>query len=64
LEDAWVNSLINLVVNDLIRGINMLRDTTNDAMDTSDDLAQAIARFTNTAYKRMMQGNKDNNGQS
>lgn len=64
LENAWINTLINLVVNDLIRGVNMLRDTSNDAMDTSDDLAQAIARFTNNAYKRMMQGNKNNNGQS
>lgn len=61
LEDAWVNTLINLVVNDLIRGINMLRDTTNDSQDTSDDLAQAIRKYTNSAFSRLMRGNQNNN---
>lgn len=61
LEDAWVNTLINLVVNDLIRGINALRDTSNDAFDNSDQLAQAINRYTTNAFKRMARGNQNNN---
>jgi len=61
LEDAWVNTLINLVVNDLIRGINALRDTSNDAFDSSDQLAQAINRYTTNAFKRMARGNQNNN---
>ena len=61
LEDAWVNTLINLVVNDLIRGINTLRDTDNDAFDSSDQLAQAINRYTTNAFKRMARGNQNNN---
>lgn len=61
LEDAWVNTLINLVVNDLIRGINMLRDSENDAFDSSDQLAQAITRYTNNAFKRLARGNQNNN---
>ena len=65
LEDAWINTLINLVVNDLIRGINMLRDNQNDATDDSDQLARMIQNYTNTAFKRLMRGNQtDNNGQS
>lgn len=65
LEDAWVNSLINLVVNDLIRGINVLRDNQNDATDDSDQLARQISLYTNNAFKRLMRGNQDNNnGQS
>lgn len=64
LEDAWVNSLINLVVNDLIRGINMLRDTENNSFSDTDQLAQAIQNYTNNRFHRLMQGNKDNNGQS
>ena len=61
LEDAWVNTLVNLVVNDLVRGINMLRDTNNDAFDSSDQLAQAIMKYTNNAFKRMARGNQNNN---
>ena len=61
LEDAWVNTLINLVVNDLIRGINNLRDTDNNAFDSSDQLAQAISRYTNNAFKRLARGNQNNN---
>ena len=61
LEDAWVNTLINLVVNDLIRGINMLRDQDNDANDDSDQLARQISLYTNNAFKRMMRGNQNNN---
>lgn len=60
LEDAWINTLINLVVNDLTKGIYSLRDTSNDAMDTSDDLAQSIQRYTNNQFKRLMQGNQNN----
>ena len=61
LEDAWVNTLINLVVNDLIRGVNMLRDSSNDAFDSSDQLAQAISRYTNSAFRRLARGNQNNN---
>ena len=61
LEDAWVNTLMNLVINDLIRGVNMLRDTTNDSQDTSDDLAQAIRKYTNRAFQNMVRGNQNNN---
>ena len=65
LEDAWVNTVINLVVNDLIRGINMLRDNQNDATDDSDQLARQISLYTNNAFKKLMRGNQDNNnGQS
>ena len=60
LEDAWVNTLINLVVNDLIRGINMLRDNQNDATDDSDQLARMIQNYTNTAFKKLMRGNQNN----
>ena len=63
LEDAWVNSLINLVVNDLTRGINMLRDNQNDATDDSDQLARQISLYTNNAFKRLMRGNQDNNNE-
>lgn len=56
MEDAWVNTLMNLVITDLTRGIYQLRDTTNDAMDTTDDLAQAIQRYTNNAFKRLTSG--------
>jgi hypothetical protein len=61
LEDAWVNTLMNLVVNDLIRGVNMLRDQDNDANDDSDQLARQISLYTNNAFKRMMRGNQNNN---
>lgn len=61
LEEAWINTLMNLVINDLVRGVNMLRDTTNDAQDTSDDLAQAIKKYTNSAFSRLMRGNQNNN---
>ncbi len=56
LEDAWVNTLINLVVNDLIRGINNLRDENNDANDDTDQLARQIALYTNNAFKRLTRG--------
>ncbi len=61
LEDAWVNTLINLVVNDLIRGINQLRDENNDANDDSDQLARQIQLYTNNVFKRMMRGNQNTN---
>jgi hypothetical protein len=61
LEDAWVNTLINLVVNDLIRGINQLRDNQNDAADDSDQLARQISLYTNNAFKKLMRGNQNNN---
>lgn len=61
LEDAWVNTLINLVVNDLVRGIVQLRDTSNDAFDSSDQLAQAIQNYTNNRFKSLMRGNQNNN---
>ena len=61
LEDAWVNTLINLVVNDLIRGIAQLRDNQNDATDDSDQLARQISLYTNNAFKRLMRGNQNNN---
>lgn len=54
LEDAWIGTLMNLVVTDLTRGVYNLRETHNDAMDSSDDLAQAIQRYTNRAFKNMM----------
>ena len=53
LEDAWINTLINLVVTDLVRGIYQLRDTDNDAFDESDQLAQAITRYTNRAFQNL-----------
>jgi hypothetical protein len=61
LEDAWVNTLMNLVINDLIRGINQLRDQDNDANDDSDQLARQISLYTNNAFKRMMRGNQNSN---
>ena len=61
LEDAWVNTLINLVVNDLIRGVNMLRDNQNDAADDSDQLARQISLYTNNRFKSLMRGNQNNN---
>lgn len=61
LEDAFVGVLIQYVVNDLVRGINMLRDEKNDANDDSDQLARQISLYTNNAFKRLMQGNKSNN---
>lgn len=61
LEDAWLNSLINLVINDLLRGIYNLRDTDNDAFDSSDQLAQAISRYTNSAFSRLTRGNQNKN---
>ena len=63
LDDAWVNSLINLVVNDLVRGIYQLRDTSNDSFDSSDQLALMIQRFTNQSSKNLMnsRNNKSNN---
>ena len=64
LEDAWLNTLMNLVINDLIRGINNLRDTSNDAQDTSDDLAQVIRKFTNRAFQNMMRGNQNTDNES
>ena len=60
LEDAFVGVLIQYVVNDLIKGINMLRDEKNDANDDSDQLARQISLYTNNAFKRMMQVNKAN----
>lgn len=62
LEHAWINTLINLVVTDLLRGTYNLRDTDNDAFDSTDQLAQMIQRYTNNSFKRLMQGNKNNNG--
>ena len=59
LEDAWVGSLMNLVINDLIKGIYNLRDNTNDAFDSSDTLAQAIQRYTNTQFKALVRGNQN-----
>lgn len=56
LEDAWINTLINLVVTDLVRGIYQLRDTSNDAFDSSDQLAQAISRYTTQSFKNLMNG--------
>ena len=61
LEDAWVNTLINLVVNDLIRGINILRDTENNSFSDTDQLAQAIQNYTNNRFKSLMRGNQNNN---
>ena len=61
LEDAWVNTLINLVVNDLIRGINQLRDENNDANDDSDQLARMIQLYTNNRFKSLMKGNQNTN---
>ena len=61
LENAWLNTLVNLVVNDLIRGINQLRDNQNDAADDSDQLARQISLYTNNAFKRLMRGNQNNN---
>lgn len=57
LEDAWINMLINLVVNDLVRGINNLRDNKNDATDDSDQLARQIQIYTNNAFKALTKGN-------
>ena len=61
LEDAWINTLMNLVINDLIRGISMLRDNQNDSTDDSDQLARQISLYTNNAFKRLMRGNQNNN---
>lgn len=61
LENAWLNTLVNLVVNDLIRGIAQLRDNQNDATDDSDQLARQISLYTNNAFKRLMRGNQNNN---
>jgi hypothetical protein len=60
LEDAFIGVLMQYVVNDLIKGTNMLRDEKNDANDDSDQLARQISLYTNNAFKRMMQGNKAN----
>ena len=57
LEDAFVGVLIQYVVNDITRGVYQLRDTANDAFDSSDSLANMIQRYTNNAFKRLMQGN-------
>lgn len=59
LEDAWVNTLINLVITDLTRGIYTLRDTNNDAFDSSDQLAQAIQRYTTNSFKNMLRNNNN-----
>ena len=48
------------ISDDLIRGINMLRDNQNDAVDDSDQLARMIQNYTNTAFKRLMRGNQNN----
>ena len=61
LENAWLNTLVNLVVNDLVRGINMLRDGNNDAYDDTDQLARMIQNYTNNAFKRLTRGNQNNN---
>ena len=61
LENAWLNTLVNLVVNDLIRGINMLRDNQNDAADDTDQLARMIQNYTNNSFKSLMRGNQNNN---
>lgn len=56
LEDAWVNTLLTLIVTDITKGIYSLRDTDNDAFDATDSLARAISRYTNTAFKNIAQG--------
>lgn len=60
LEDAFVGVLMQYVINDITRGIYNLRDSTNDAFDSSDQLANMITRYTNNSFKRLMQGNKNN----
>lgn len=61
LEDAFVNSLIQLVVNDITGGAWRLRDTDNDAYDSTDQLAQAITRYTTNSFKNMIRPNANNN---
>lgn len=61
LEDALVPLMIQPVVNDLVRGIMMLRDTENDAFDSSDQLAQAITKYTTQAFKNIVSGKNNNN---
>ena len=63
LEDAFVGVLMQYVINDITRGIYNLRDNTNDAADSSDQLANMITRYTNNSFKRLMQGNKNNNNE-
>ena len=60
LEDAFVGVLMQYVINDITRGIYNLRDTENDAFDNSDQLAQAISRYTTNSFKNMMRGNQNN----
>lgn len=57
LEDAFVNSLIQLVVNDITGGAWRLRDTDNDAYDSTDQLAQAIMRYTTNSFKNIIKPN-------
>lgn len=64
LEDAWIDTLINLVVTDLVRGIYQLRDVTNDAADSADQLALMIQRFTNQSFKNLMNSKKIQDAQS
>jgi len=61
LEDAFVGVLMQYVINDITRGIYQLRDTTNDAFDSSDGLANMITRYTNRAFQNLMRGNQNNN---
>lgn len=61
LEDAWINTLINLVVTDLTRGIYMLRDQENDANDDSDQLARQIQLYTNRAFQNLINAKNKRN---
>lgn len=61
LEDAWINTLINLVVTDLVRGIYQLRDNVNDAADSADQLALMIQRYTNQSFKNLMNSHNNKN---
>lgn len=59
LEDALTPVCMQMVIQDLIKGIYQLRDDTNDAADTSDQLAQAIQRYTTQSFKNLVNGNKN-----
>lgn len=61
LEDAFIGVLMLYVINDITRGVYNLRDTDNDAFDRSDSLANLIQRYTNSAFRRLM--NNKNNSQ-
>lgn len=61
LEDAFVGVLMQYVINDITKGIYQLRDTANDAFDSSDSLANMITRYTNRAFQNLMRGNQNNN---